>query len=439
MKQETCEKEKRSPSFPRKRSMMGFPSAPLEDIQGAWKKSNAQTEDGYRTLYIHIPFCRSRCLFCPFYMGRAGDAEISDYVGLLAKEISNTFSNNELAAHPVNAVYFGGGTPSDLSPGDLERILKLLRSSCNLANDCEITIEGRISGFSDDSIKACLDNGVNRFSIGVQTFKTKIRRSLGRVAEKKEVINFLNKLIAFNQASIVIDLLYGLPGQTLEDWIEDQLIVLRKVPISGLDHYKLNAHRGLPLTEAIKKGKIPPCPSEKMSYEMYKEGESIMDDCGAVRLSIKHYALDYRERNANNDVSGRKSMCLPFGVHAGGRIKGFVFRQTDDLKFYKEMVLSGLKPLSYAGILPRDHRVNNVLAGQISRQRGINLPLACKADEEIAPAIMELCAPLLNEWQEKELTYPARFEWLRLSSKAMFLHKKLAPELMEKVAEAYNY
>jgi coproporphyrinogen III oxidase-like Fe-S oxidoreductase len=171
---------------------------------------------------------------------------------------------------------------------------------------------------------------------------------------------------------------------------------------------------------------------------MYKEGESIMEDSGAVRLSIKHYALEYRERNANNDIAGRKSMCLPFGVHAGGRVGNIAFRQTDDLKLYKEMALGGIKPLSYAGKLPLDHKVNNILAGQISRQRGINLALACQKEEKMLPSIIKTCAPLLNEWLEKKLIFPARLGWLKLSSRAMFLHKKLAPELMEKVAEAYN-
>jgi oxygen-independent coproporphyrinogen-3 oxidase len=439
MKPEILKKKRNNPGKePRKRSMMGFPSEAVEDIQAAWLTSTAKPEKGSRTLYIHIPFCRSRCLFCPFYMGRADKSEISDYAETLAKEIRNTFSNKELASQPVNAIYFGGGTPSDLSAKDIDTIMSAIRTSCSLTNDCEITMEGRVAGFSDDSIKACVENGINRFSIGVQTFNTKIRQSLGRVAEKKKVIEFLNKLISLNQASVVIDLLYGLPGQTMDDWIEDQLIVLKEAPISGLDHYKLNTHPGLPLAECIQKGKLPPCPSEEESYEMYKEGEMIMNDSGAVRLSIKHYALEYRERNANNDIAGRKSMCIPFGVHAGGRIKDLAFRQTDNLKLYKDMALSGLKPLSYAGKLPRDHGVNNALAGQISRQRGINLPLACKSDAEMLPAIMKTCAPLLNEWQEKELIHPGRMGWQRLSSRAMFLHKRLAPELMEKVAEAYE-
>ena len=123
--------------------------------------------------------------------------------------------------------------PSDLSPNDTERILKQLHSSYNLANDCEITMEGRIAGFRDDTVKACLDNGVNRFSIGVQTFNTKLRKMVGRTSEQKEVIDFLNKLTSFNQASVVIDLLYGLPGQTMDDWVEDQRIVLEETAISG--------------------------------------------------------------------------------------------------------------------------------------------------------------------------------------------------------------
>jgi oxygen-independent coproporphyrinogen-3 oxidase len=418
--------------------MMGYPSEPHPEPGTAWKEALKDIGSGQRTLYIHIPFCKTRCLFCPFYMGAASETEMTSYVDLLLRELRDASRLPELSGYPINAVYFGGGTPSDLSPHDAERILKLLHASYNLANDCEITMEGRIAGFTDGTVKACLDNGVNRFSIGVQTFNTKLRKMIGRTSDQKEVIDFLNKLAAFNQASVVIDLLYGLPGQTMEDWVEDQRIVLKETAISGLDHYKLNVHPRLPLEQVIEKGKIPPCPDDALCYGMYCEGEEIMNDCGAVRLSIKHYALEYRERNANNDVAGRKNICFPFGVHAGGRAGDFSFRQTDDLKLYREMVEQGVKPLSYAGKLPPDYAVNSTLGGQISRQRGINLPLAAKQDKAMAERICETCEPFLADWQKRGLLSPGRMGWLRLSGYAMFAHKRLVPELMEKVAEAYN-
>ena len=421
-----------------RRSMMGFPSEAQPEPGTAWKTTLENTGSGQRTLYIHIPFCKTRCLFCPFYMGSANEAEMTAYADLLLRELRDASNIPELREYPINAVYFGGGTPSNLSPNDAERILKLLHSSYKLANDCEITMEGRIAGFTDDTVKACLDNGVNRFSIGVQTFNTKLRKMVGRTSEQKEVIDFLNKLTAFNQASVVIDLLYGLPGQTMDDWVKDQRIVLEETAISGLDHYKLNVHPRLPLQQVIEKGKIPPCPDDDLCYKMYREGEEIMNDYGAVRLSIKHYALEYRERNANNDIAGRKNICFPFGVHAGGRVGNFSFRQTDDLKLYRKMVEQGIKPLSYAGKLPPDYAVNSVLAGQISRQRGINLRLATNGDEILTNRIYEVCEPLINDWMKLGLLSPGRMGWYRLSSYAMFAHKKLVPELMEKVAEAYN-
>lgn len=423
--------------MPRRRGMMGFPGRPLEDIQGAWQKALKASSSGQRTLYIHIPFCKSRCSFCPFYFGPAKKGEAKEYVKKLAKELSTWADANGIREYPINAVYFGGGTPSDLGPEDFKKILSVLHKKYKLCNDCEITVEGRVAGFTFDKMKACIDNGVNRFSIGVQTFDTALRRSLGRTSSKSEVILMLEKLLSFNQAAVVIDLLYGLPGQTLDSWLEDNRIILEDLPISGLDHYKLNIHRGLPLFEAVDSGRIV-IPSNKECFEMYKAGEDFMRDAGAVRISISHYALDYRERNANNDISGRKKTCLPFGVHAGGRLGKCFFHQTNDLSAYRTMVSEGLKPLASASEMPPDYNVCSELAGQISRRMGINMQRAAARDPEHADRILEACGPLLETWRGKGLLYGGQLGFLRLSREAMFRYKELASELMETVASAYD-
>ena len=408
-----------------------------DDPQTLWKNSVEKVDPGLATIYIHFPFCRSRCVFCPFYFGMTDLGGAKEYVRLLKKEIAETAVTG-LSQVPVNAVYFGGGTPTDMDAGDLAALLSLVRKSYNLTNDCEITIEGRVSGFSEDKMQACVDHGANRFSIGVQTFDTKLRQSLGRKADKKTVISTLEKLISFNQAAVVLDLLYGLPGQTMDSWLEDQRIVLEDVPVSGLDHYLLTVHPELPLEKALAGHNLPRCPDEEQAYEMYRVGEEIMRDCGAARISIKHYALSYRERNANNDISGLKKICIPFGMHAGGRINACRFRQTDDPGFYQTMVEQGCKPLNQAGIMLPGHQLCGVLRYQISRLRGINMQLALREDAAMAELVTEHCKPLLDSWLEQGLLYPARMNWLRLSSRAMFMHKKLVPKLMEKIMAAYN-
>jgi len=420
----------------RKRGMMGFPGYPVNTPLSAWRKALNSPGSGQRTLYVHIPFCKTRCSFCPFYFGPAKGSEMEDYVRLLVKELETWAHTKGIKDYPVNAVYFGGGTPTDMEAGDFEKILAVLRKNYTLSADCEITVEGRINGFTEDKMKACVESGVNRFSIGVQTFNTRIRRSLGRTSSKSKVIDTLEKLISLNHAAVVIDLLYGLPGQNVAAWLEDQRIVLEDLPISGLDHYRLNVHEKLPLFQMAERGKCT-LPDSDECYKMYILGEEIMKDAGAVRLSISHYALDYRERNANNDVSGRKNICLPFGLKAGGRLGNFFFHQTADLPTYKKMVMNGDKPLGSASEMPADYAVCKEIAGQIGRKRGINIETAAGKDHANAAKIISKCSPLLWKWVDSGLLSPGHMGFLRLSSEAMFRYKELASELMETVASAY--
>lgn len=422
-----------------RRGMMGFPGVPVASPQAAWLDAltTKVSSTAKRTIYIHIPFCQSRCSFCPFYFGKASESEFAAYIDDLACELETHAVVPGIQGEKINAVYFGGGTPSDMRPQDFERLLRILHNKYNLTNDCEITIEGRIKGFTDDKMQACVDNGVNRFSLGVQTFDTQIRQSIGRDATKKELIQALEKLISFNQAAVVIDLLYGLPGQSMEHWIEDQRLILEDLPISGCDHYALGLHPGLPLAQAIATGKMPERPDEELRFQMYKTGEEIMRNAGAVRLSLKHYALEYRERNANNDISGHKNICLPFGVHAGGRLGQYFFSQTNDLREYHELVANQLKPLATAKRMPEDYAVCGEIAGQVIRSLGFNLPAAAANTPAYSEKILEQCAPLIHKWQKDGLIYQGWKSWQRLSDRALFEHKTLIPELMDKIASAW--
>ncbi len=424
---------------PIRRGMMGFPGLAVSDPQAAWNEALREEVNpaAKRTMYLHIPYCRTRCSFCPFYMGAADENEFDRYVASLVRELETSAGLPGICGEKINAVYFGGGTPTDMTPEHFARVLQVIHEKYNLTNDCEITVEGRIKGFTSDKMQACMDSGVNRFSLGIQTFNTQIRHRIGRSADREEVIETLNRLIAFNQAAVVVDLLYGLPGQTIDDWVDDQQTILEEVKISGCDHYALGLHSGLPMSQAIAEGRMPDRPDEATRFRMYQLGEDIMRDAGAARLSLKHYAFDYRERNANNEISGEKNICLPFGVHAGGRLGQYFFHQTNDVAEYHQMVSQGIKPFEKARKMPEDFRVCSVIAGQIARRRGFNLETAAAAAPQYRDRILEKCRPLLDNWIEKGLISAGWHDWYRLSSWALFKHKTLIPDLMETIASTW--
>src|SRR5690606_11449817 len=130
----------------------------------------------------------------------------SAYVDLLIAELEREASAPVIARQPVCAVYLGGGTPSALSADGLSRVLGAVRRCLPLAPDCEVTVEGRIIHFDGDKVEACLEAGANRFSIGVQSFDTDVRRRQGRRSTKQEEIAFVEALCERGRGTIVIDL-----------------------------------------------------------------------------------------------------------------------------------------------------------------------------------------------------------------------------------------
>ena len=192
-----------------------------------------------RAAYIHIPFCSRMCLYCGFFQNYSNEDRETYYVDRLIKQLEKAVGYRYLQDGIINAVFFGGGTPSALSPFNVARLLKTVRRVLPLANDCEITMEARNNDLVNSKLEAWLTNGVNRISVGVQSFDTKIRQQLGRIDTYEDVVANLERAAAYNQAVMIIDLIYGLPGQTVEKFIED-ISIADSLPIDAMDLYQLN-------------------------------------------------------------------------------------------------------------------------------------------------------------------------------------------------------
>lgn len=205
----------------------------------------------------------------------------------------------------------GGGTPTALEADDLRRILREVKAVLPLANDCEITVEGRLSNFGPDKMEACFDGGANRFSLGVQSFNTAIRQSMGRVSTREELIAQLERLMSYNQAAVIVDLIYGFPRQTMELWLED-IAVAQSLYLDGADCYQLNVYRQTPLGKAIEAGKMPAGADIPMQSAMFAAGVAAMQNAFYRRLSVSHWARTSRERNLYNLYVKGRAHCLAF-------------------------------------------------------------------------------------------------------------------------------
>lgn len=322
-----------SGAFPGKRAVhpfSGMVPIPEAEIAERWTALHSVRRRNKAVAYLHVPFCENHCLFCGFYQNawRSGDG--APYVDAVIAQM-RAFADT--AAHegpPLQAVYMGGGTPTALAGRELSRLITAIRTYLPLAPDCEITLEGRIHSFGLDKARAAYDAGATRISLGVQSFSDLIRRPLGRKATRAEVINFLRQLVALDRGAVVIDLMYGLPGQHPKDVATD-VALCAELGLDGLDLYSLNLIAGTPLLTAIEKGKMLPAgPSDLGRF--FAAGEDAAEAEGWAPISTTHWQGSLRERNVYNLAVKTGADCLAFGAGAGGFLQGLNYRITSDLR-----------------------------------------------------------------------------------------------------------
>ena len=228
-------------------------------------------------VYIHIPFCKSRCSYCDFATDVFKNEEtVERYVNALVKEISNfkfQISNSSKNQKPktknqIDTIYFGGGTPSLLQPKQLEKILNSVYEQFSVDENSEITMEMNPATVTLETLRDYKSLGINRASFGAQTFDDTELKRLGRrhtAADVRETIELLRKA---NYENVSFDLIAGLPRQTLKDWGRNLDEALKLNP-EHISLYLLEIHEGTPLAEQIRSERQP-LPDEDLAGEMYE-------------------------------------------------------------------------------------------------------------------------------------------------------------------------
>jgi len=396
---------------------------PGAEMEAAWEKVCATPRSGKTVAYVHIPFCSNHCLFCNFYRNATRRHSSGAYVDDLLREIRREAATVMGQSAPVHAIYLGGGTPTDLDAPDLARLLRTLRECLPLAGDCEITVEGRATGFEPEKVAACLDSGANRFSFGVQTFDTRVRQRLGRRLEGREIMAFISEICRMDRAVVVCDLIFGLPGQTAKSWAED-LSICEHLGIDGVDLYCLTLLPSSPLATAIGKGAIAPGAALREQGVFYAAGVGRLERAGWRQLTTAHFTRESRERNLYNQLVKSGAACLAFGSGAGGHAGGFSYFNLPDLSRYREANAAGRKPLAGLYLAGAGHAAKGRVTGGLETGR-LNL---AAVDEEGVPGFAATVLPLAAQWEEAGLLHRDG-EVLRLTLAGRFWHTNLASSL----------
>lgn len=242
-------------------------------------------------IYIHVPFCKKRCIYCDFYSTTYGKRERVAFVQALVAEMKL-----RRTTETVRTIYFGGGTPSQLDREELTTIFKTLREHYNIAHDVEITFEANPDDISPEFAKLLSEVGVNRVSLGVQSFDNEMLQKLNRRHNAQQAQEAISTLRNAGIQNISIDLIYGLPGQSLEDW-EKELSTALKQGAQHFSAYSLTYESGTPLYRMRTRGEVKEC-DEEISLSMFQILIEKTRAAGYEHYEISNFALPgFRSRH----------------------------------------------------------------------------------------------------------------------------------------------
>lgn len=256
-----------------------------------------------KLIYVHVPFCSSICPYCPFskqqYDATASSVYLEDLVTHLRRVRSN-LSADDVVSGVTPSLYFGGGSPSTLSPGQLLELVATVRELFLLDEDAEVTVELRIADIDDDYLSEVINSGlVNRLSFGVQSFSKSLRASVGRQSDPERVKEVVREAASRIRA-VNVDLMYGLPEQTLADWCSDLETTL-SLGATACSTYRLNVHSSTKFGLLSRRGDLGPVPQASLENAMWSRAQDVfVEDLGWTPFTPANYGRLPDERGVYN-------------------------------------------------------------------------------------------------------------------------------------------
>ena len=342
-------------------------------------------------LYIHIPFCKQRCVYCDFY-STIYDSEVSQqYAEALCAELK---TYKTAPSPPLQSIYIGGGTPSILKQEVWAKILRCLHECFQLASTTEFTVEMNPDDVCPTLIDTFIHAGVNRISLGVQTFNNETLSLLNRRHTAQQAIAAINLIHAKGLHNISIDLIYGLPNQSLEDWKNDLKTACR-LPIKHLSAYNLMYEPGTKLSTMKETGAVSEAPDELIE-QMYLTLCHTLAHEGFSHYEISNFAKPHYESKHN---SGYWNATPYIGVGAGAHS----FNGVD--RFYNRPSVQAY--IRHAGRPPREtepltpqQRINEYVFTRLRTSAGIDLAhFANRFGEAETRRILSIAEPFISRKQ----------------------------------------
>ncbi|MGX9135333.1 radical SAM family heme chaperone HemW [Rummeliibacillus sp. JY-2-4R] len=320
-----------------------------------------------RGIYIHIPFCHQICNYCDFNKVFFKNQPVDEYIESLGEEMrlwseEQDFSN-------IETIFLGGGTPTSLSEEQLNRLLELIRKYIPMDHVTEFTSEANPDELTKDKLQVLYNGGVNRLSLGVQAFQQELLTNLGRTHSNTQVFGAIEEAKKIGFENISIDLMYGLPGQTMQQW-QETLEIAFSLQLPHYSAYSLIVEPKTIFYNLMAKRKLR-LPGEDTEAEMYDVLMSEMEKHGLHQYEISNFSKDGYS-SIHNRIYWDNDEYAGFGAGAHGYINGIRYSNHGPLKKYMGSIANGNKPIHETHVETKKEKIEEELFLGLRKTAGVS-------------------------------------------------------------------
>ena len=379
-----------------------------------------------KSVYIHIPFCRKICPFCSFAVRQDHPRAHQDYIISVLKELDFVLGEKPEKSPTLESIYFGGGTPSRLTVEELEFLLQGIRKQCNITHDIEITLECNPEDVNQEIVQGWKKLGINRFSLGGQSFQDSLLNKLGRVHGSEQLRMAIH---CFHQQKVKnwnLDLIFGIPSQRLNVFEKDLNAAISSQP-QHLSLYALEVHDGTPFFYDSEVQKRKKNHSELDSDFFHKSFETLVS-AGFEQYELSNYALPGFKSRSNLFVwNGSPYLGLGCGAHSfDGTYRWANFRS---MRKYIDFINKEQPPRDFKEHLTKQQRASEILMLSLRRPEGL--------DYESWQVRFGINITSSSQREFEKLVQQNLISWeppiLKLTQKGLLLADAITTELMPKV------
>ena len=381
------------------------------------------------SLYLHIPFCHTRCYYCDFntYAGLLPMRE--PYVRALSKEIELAglqARHTDGTLRRSRTIFFGGGTPSLLTVEQITRLLNACRTAFVVDDDAEITLEANPGTLTAEQLVGLRKAGINRLSMGAQSFDGELLKALGRIHTPAEITQAVHFARAAGFTSINIDFMFGLPNQTMQQW-QDTLKQALDLQPDHLSLYSLIIEEGTPFFDWTQEGRITPG-DEDLCADMYEYADELLASAGYINYEISNWARPVKHSLHNLTYWQN----LPYiGLGAGAHSYFADKRYADEREpaKYIQLLKTGTLPIAEEETISREQAMSETAFLALRTAMGLHLPTFT---ERFNQSFNQFVGDRLQRVEEAGLL-EYKGEWIRLSKRGRLLGNEVFMRLLPDV------